>query len=104
MCCLSVSDKNKGSERMSGSMPGPLVGGHCSAKARAGEQGAGSLATVCGWKIIEKLSMEIFYIWYILISQILMNHINSNSYKLAHTFILSLSLKVIALVFSSRVV
>lgn len=34
MCCLSGSDKNKGS------VPGPLVGGHCFATTRAGERGA----------------------------------------------------------------
>lgn len=45
MRCLCVSDKSKGSERMSGSVPGPLVSGHCSAKTQAVYRDAGSAAT-----------------------------------------------------------
>lgn len=41
---MSVSVKDTASERMSGSVPGPIVGGHCSAKTSAGERGAGSEA------------------------------------------------------------
>lgn len=40
MCNGRVSvcvDKNKGSGRMSGSEPDPLVGGHCSVKILAGD-------------------------------------------------------------------
>lgn len=39
-------DKNKGSERMSGSKPDPLVVGHCSVKIQAGDEEGGSAATV----------------------------------------------------------
>lgn len=39
-------DKNKGSERMSGSEPDPLVDGHCPVKIQARDEEGGSAATV----------------------------------------------------------
>lgn len=68
---VCVSDKDKGSERMSGPVPGPRVGGHCSTKMQAGEQEAGSVATVYGHNHFGS------FLW----RNALMHYINSNSSK-----------------------